>query len=74
MRNFFECIRQGGKPISDVWSHHRSVSLCHLANIAMRLGRSLEWDPTRETFPDDDQATAMISRPQREGFEIDVRV
>ena len=40
MQNFFDCIREGGMTISDPASHHRSVSACHLANIAMRLGAS----------------------------------
>jgi predicted dehydrogenase len=74
MANFFECIRDGGKPISDVWSHHRSVSLCHLANIAMRLNRPLSWDPAAEIFPHDDEATAMTTRAQRDGYQIDVEI
>lgn len=72
MANFFQCIRDGGKTISDPWSHHRSVSLCHLANIAMILDRPLKWDPDKETFPGDDEANAMVSRQQREGYEIRV--
>ncbi len=74
MGNFVDCIKNGGVPISDVWSHHRAVSLCHLSNIALRLNRKLEWDPVAEAFPNDDQANAMVSRKQREGFEIDVEV
>ncbi len=38
MRNFFDCIKDRGEPISDVHSHHRAVSTCHLANISLRLG------------------------------------
>ena len=72
MANFFECIQHGGKPISDVWSHHRSVSLCHLANIAMILDRPLKFDPSTESFPSDAEANNMISRPQREGYQIEV--
>ncbi len=74
MGNFFECIREGGTPISDVWSHHRSVSLCHLANIAMRLDRPVTWDPESESFPGDEEANAMVSREQRDGYRIDVKV
>ena len=74
MGNFVDCIKNGGQPISDVFSHHRSISLCHLANISLRLGRKVNWDPKNETFPGDDQANAMVSRKQREGFEIDVKV
>jgi predicted dehydrogenase len=71
MRNFFECMRDRSLPISDVFTHHRSVSACHLANIAMRLGRKLRWDPAKEIFPDDDEANAMLSREQRKPYGID---
>jgi predicted dehydrogenase len=74
MGNFFECIRDGGMPVSDVQSQHRSASFCHLANIAMRLERKLTWDPIKETFVGDEDANSMISREQREGYRIDVEV
>jgi predicted dehydrogenase len=70
MLNFFQCVKEGGMPISDVWSHHRSVSVCHLANIAMRLGRKLRFDPAREDFIDDAEASAMLSRPQRQEYAV----
>ena len=35
------------QPISDVWSHNRMLEICHLSNIAMRLGRELNWDPVK---------------------------
>ena len=73
MGNFFDCIRDGGTPVSDVVSSHRSASLCHLANIAMTLGRPLDFDPTTETFADA-EAQSMVSRPQRAGYEIAVDV
>ena len=72
MANFFECVKSRKSPISDVVSQHRSVSACHLGNIAVRLQRQLEWDPVKELFVDDDEANQMISRPQREGFEINI--
>ena len=70
MQNFFDCIEDGGTPISDVVSSHRSASLCHLANIAMKCGRPLTWDPAAEKFPDDDQAQSMVAREQREPYAI----
>lgn len=72
MKNFFECVKDRGKPISDVWSHHRSVSVCHLANIAMRLGRQLTWDPVKEDFVGDEEASGMVGREQREEYAIKV--
>ena len=70
MGNFFDCIRTRHAPISDVESQHRSATVCHLANISMRLGRKLRWDPVRETFPGDGEASAWLSREQRKGYEI----
>jgi predicted dehydrogenase len=70
MGNFFDCVRTREQPISDVASQHRSVSVCHLANISMRLGRKLNWNPETETFVGDDEANRWLSRPQRQGFEI----
>jgi len=72
MHNFFECIKDGGRPISDAWTHHRSVSACHLANIAMKLQRKLQFDPRKEDFVSDDEASAMLRRDQREEYAIQV--
>ncbi len=49
---------------------HRATSACSLGWIAMKLGRKLRWDPDKETFPGDDQANAMLSRPQRAPYGI----
>jgi myo-inositol 2-dehydrogenase / D-chiro-inositol 1-dehydrogenase len=70
MGNFFDCIRSGKQPISDIASQHRSVSTCHLGNIAMRLGRPLKWDPEKEEFPGDAEANSYLKREQRSGFEV----
>jgi hypothetical protein len=70
MGNFFDCIAARKQPISDVESQHRSVSTCHLGNIACRLGRTLKWDPAAERFVSDAEADGLLSRPQRAGFEV----
>ncbi|MDG1874007.1 MAG: Gfo/Idh/MocA family oxidoreductase [Mariniblastus sp.] len=70
MGNFFDCVTARRQPISDIESQHRSVSTCHLGNIAMRLGRKLYWNPETESFKDDAQADELLSRQQRKGFEI----
>ncbi len=69
MGNFFDCVRSRKAPISDVASQHRSVSVCHLGNISMRLGRKLHWNPDAEQFVSDDEANGWLA-PQRKGFEI----
>ena len=70
MNNFFECIEDGGEPISDVATHVRTMTSCHLANIALMLGRELNWDPQHERFEGDEQATALMSRPRRDKYSL----
>ena len=65
-----DCVKTRQTPLTDVVSQHRSASTCHMANIALRLGRKLHWDPERETFVVDDEANGHLSRPQRKGFEL----
>ena len=52
-------------PICDVEIGHRSATVCHLGNIAIRTGRKLTWDATKETIVGDNEAAAMLSRPYR---------
>jgi hypothetical protein len=70
MANFFECCRDRSEPVSDVATHHRALTTCHLANIAIRLGRKLTWDPKTEQIVGDDEANAWQKREQRKGYEI----
>lgn len=70
LMQFFDCIFDGAKPISDVESHHRSTSACHLTNIAMRLGRKLTWDSEQEHFVGDTEADTYLTRAQREPYRI----
>jgi len=68
MQNFFDCIESRKDPVSDVHTHHRTMTSCHLCNIALMLGRELQWDPQKEEFISDDQANALRIRPSRPGF------
>ena len=58
------------EPISDVHSHMRALNLCHLAGISARLGRKVQWDADKQAIEGDEQANAMLARPYRKGFEI----
>ena len=71
MKNFFECVEDRTQPISDVATHQRTMTSCHLCNISLMLGRDLKWDPVKEDFIGDEQATALLSRKNREGFGIE---
>lgn len=70
IENFFHCIRTREKPNADVEVGHRSTTVCHLVNICRQLGRRLQWDPRAETFPGDDEANRLLSRPRRKGYEL----
>ncbi len=70
MANFMECCRDRSTPASDVYSHHRALTTCHLANIAIRLGRKLKWDPVKEEIVGDPEANAWQKREQRKGYEV----
>jgi len=70
VRNFFECVRDRSEPISDVFTHLAALDTCHLANIAIRLGRKLNWDAERGQIVGDDEANGLLSRKQRKGYEI----
>jgi hypothetical protein len=68
-RNFFEAARDRTEPISDVHSHHRALSTCHLAGVAARLNRKVVWDPKSETILGDPQAQNLLGREPRKGFQ-----
>lgn len=70
--NFIEGIKARKQPISDVWSHNRMLEICHLSNIAMRLGRELKWDPVKREIIGDAQANSFLARENRKGFEINL--
>ncbi|MCG6922708.1 MAG: Gfo/Idh/MocA family oxidoreductase [Acidobacteria bacterium] len=66
--NWLRCIRTRKPPVSPAEISHRSCSACLVSHTAMKLGRKLRWDPRRERFKDDDEANAMLSRPQRHPY------
>ncbi len=67
-RNFFDCIRGEQKSLNaDAHTGHLAASLCHLANIAARVGRILNFDPVREQIPTDPEANRLLRREYRAG-------
>jgi len=65
-RNFIDCVRSREPTAAPVEVAHRSITICHLGNIAMRLKREkLRWDPRTEQIIGDDEAAKMLSRPYR---------
>ncbi len=65
--NFLDAVRGDAPPNAPVSVGHVSATLCHLGNIATRLGRTLKFDPATETVVGDDEAQALTRRTYREG-------
>ncbi|MBO0697155.1 MAG: Gfo/Idh/MocA family oxidoreductase [Zavarzinella sp.] len=72
-RNFLDCIRTRKTPVSDVESGHRVATACHLANLSLRLGRSLNWDAKRETIPGNVEAAQHLVRPYRAPWDKELK-
>jgi Oxidoreductase family, C-terminal alpha/beta domain len=72
-RDFLDCIRSRRGPLSDLVRGHRVVTLCHLANLSLRLGRQLRWDATAETVLADPEAAALLVRPYRAPWDAELR-
>jgi predicted dehydrogenase len=70
-RNFIDCVRSREPTAAPVEVAHRSITICHLGNIAMRLNRSnLRWDPRTEQIIGDDEAAKMLKRPYRSPWTL----
>ena len=65
VRNFLDCVKSRQDPIEPVETGHRTATLCHLGNIAMRLKRKVRWDPEKEEVLGDTEATALLTRVPR---------
>jgi predicted dehydrogenase len=71
VRNFLDCVKSRQRPNADVEDGHLTATMCHLGNIATRLGRSLKWDAERETFVGDAEASAMLTRAYRKPWKLE---
>jgi len=65
MLDFLAAIDSRGRPVADVEQGHISTASCVLANVAMKLGRPLAYDPGTRTVPGDEEATRLLQRPYR---------
>ncbi len=69
-RDLIEAIKTGRDPVATAEIGHRTASVCHLNNIAMRLGRKLKWDPEKEQFQDDSEANSLITPVMRAPWKL----
>ena len=65
MKDFLSCISSRKTPVADIEQGYMSTTACILANLSMRLGRSLEWDHAKGVVVRDDEANRLLRRPYR---------
>jgi predicted dehydrogenase len=63
--DFIACIKSGEPTLSPLEAGIRSDTICHLSDIAIRLGRTIDWDPKKERILGNPLAQAMLDRPIR---------
>jgi hypothetical protein len=73
VRNFLDCVKSRKETISDLESAHRVATVCHLANLSLRLGRRLRWDAAREEIVGDAEASRMLVRPYRAPWDRELQ-
>jgi len=69
-QNFLDCVKTRKKTITPIEVAYRSISVGHLGEIAMLLGRKIHWDPDKQVFVNDDAANRMLSRPMRAPWHL----
>lgn len=70
LKDFLDCMRTRQKPICDVEVGCRSVTVCHLGNLAYWNNRRLRWDPVKERFIGDDEANKWLDTPRRGSWKV----
>ncbi|HEX7859391.1 MAG TPA: Gfo/Idh/MocA family oxidoreductase [Verrucomicrobiae bacterium] len=68
--DFLICVKSRKDPYFPVEIGHRVSTVCHLANIMLRLGRKLRWDPAAEQFVDDAEANQWLDRARRDLWQL----
>ncbi len=69
-QNWLECIKSRKAPICEASIGHRSATVCHLGNIAVRTGEKIQWDPAQEMVVGNARAAAMTSRQYRAPWKL----
>ena len=65
MLDFLAAIENNSRPVADIEEGHISTASCILANLSMKLGRSVVYDPKKREIVGDSEATRLLSRPYR---------
>jgi len=70
VRNFLDCVKSRKRTASHPELAHRAHTIAHCANLCLRLGRKLRWDPEAERFVDDEDANKMLRRVARPPWHV----
>jgi predicted dehydrogenase len=73
VRNFLECVKSRRQPISDLEGGHQTATSCHLANLAMKLGRTLRWDAQKQEIADDRDASKLLTKEYRSPWDQELK-
>jgi predicted dehydrogenase len=73
VRDFLDCVKSRRQPISDLASAHRTTTSCHLANIAMRVGRVVRWDEGKQEITGDAEASRLLTKTYRAPWDRELR-
>ncbi|TWT93270.1 Inositol 2-dehydrogenase [Stieleria varia] len=68
--DFLDCVKTRNKPAADISIGHRSATVCHLGNIAVRTGKKLQWDPASETVVGDPEAAKWLTKEYRAPYQL----
>ena len=69
VRNFLDCVKSRERPIADVEQGHQVTTACHLANISLRTGRKIRWNPETEEIVGDPETSKWLERPYRKPWD-----
>lgn len=69
MRDFLEAIANKSRPVADIEEGHISTASCILANLSMDLKRPLSYDPVKREVSGDPEATRLLQRAYRDGYQ-----
>jgi hypothetical protein len=70
VQNFFDCVKSRQAPAADISIGHRSATVCHLGNIAVRTGKTIRWDPQTETIVGDSEASQWLTKEYRKPWRL----
>lgn len=68
--DFIDCVHNRKLFALNEQNGHRSATIVNMGICALRLNRTLEYDPVAQKFINDDAANLLIDQPARDGFKI----